>query len=158
MKRCGQKRKSLLLHVTRIFDRVNAWTSGKQFLCSNTWQEVLDFAAKQQIKPQVEILPLSQVSQAFQRLEKNDVKYRFVLEHPQQWCFNKLDSLHHRYFVLASCVSMRLLSKAWFVKWRSKERGHIWWQVHQFVGGPIYFSGRVQIKWPEKLDTEKFLL
>lgn len=45
-------------------------------------QEMLEFFAKQKIAPMIEVLPVSEVNTALHRLEKNDVKYRFVLEHP----------------------------------------------------------------------------
>lgn len=43
-------------------------------------QEMLDFCGKHDITSDVEVLPLDQVNEALERLEKNDVKYRFVLE------------------------------------------------------------------------------
>ncbi len=41
--------------------------------------DMLAFAARHQIHPIVEELPLSQVNEALRRLEIGDVKYRFVL-------------------------------------------------------------------------------
>ncbi len=43
-------------------------------------REMLDFAARHQIGAQVEVLPMSQVNTALDRLRRNDVRYRFVLE------------------------------------------------------------------------------
>lgn len=43
-------------------------------------QEMLDFCGKHRITCDIELLPLSQVNTALERLAKNDVKYRFVLD------------------------------------------------------------------------------
>ncbi|XP_010312669.1 8-hydroxygeraniol dehydrogenase-like [Solanum lycopersicum] len=43
-------------------------------------QEMLDFAAKHNITPQVEVISMDYVNIAMGRLSKSDVKYRFVLD------------------------------------------------------------------------------
>lgn len=43
-------------------------------------QEMIDLCAKHDITAQIELLPLSKVDEAFERLEKGDVRYRFVLD------------------------------------------------------------------------------
>nr|UTS83003.1 cinnamyl alcohol dehydrogenase 8 [Phryma leptostachya] len=43
-------------------------------------QEMLDFAAKHKILPDVEMIPIDYVNTAMQRLLKCDVKYRFVID------------------------------------------------------------------------------
>jgi uncharacterized zinc-type alcohol dehydrogenase-like protein len=43
-------------------------------------REMLNFAARHQIGAQVEVLPSSDVNLALDRLRRNDVRYRFVLE------------------------------------------------------------------------------
>ncbi|CAA2972800.1 8-hydroxygeraniol dehydrogenase-like [Olea europaea subsp. europaea] len=43
-------------------------------------QEMLDFAAKHNILPDVEIIPIDYVNTAMDRLAKSDVKYRFVID------------------------------------------------------------------------------
>lgn len=43
-------------------------------------QEMLNFCATHQITADIELLPIQQVNDAFQRLEKGDVKYRFVVD------------------------------------------------------------------------------
>ncbi|KAA8546659.1 hypothetical protein F0562_003110 [Nyssa sinensis] len=43
-------------------------------------QEMIDFAAKHNIKPDIEIIPMDYVNTAMERLEKADVKYRFVID------------------------------------------------------------------------------
>ncbi|MDQ5966691.1 MAG: alcohol dehydrogenase [Cyanobacteriota bacterium erpe_2018_sw_39hr_WHONDRS-SW48-000098_B_bin.30] len=43
-------------------------------------QEMLDFCAKHNILAEVEMIEMSQVNEAFERLLKQDVKYRFVID------------------------------------------------------------------------------
>ncbi|PIN00119.1 Alcohol dehydrogenase, class V [Handroanthus impetiginosus] len=43
-------------------------------------QEMVDFAAKHNVLPEVEFVPIDYVNTAMERLEKGDVKYRFVIE------------------------------------------------------------------------------
>lgn len=43
-------------------------------------QEMLDFCADHNITSDVEIIPIQQVNQAYERLLKSDVKYRFVID------------------------------------------------------------------------------
>jgi uncharacterized zinc-type alcohol dehydrogenase-like protein len=43
-------------------------------------QEMLDFCAEHGITADIELLPIEQVNEALARLEKGDVKYRFVFD------------------------------------------------------------------------------
>ena len=43
-------------------------------------QEMVDFAAKHNITADIEVIPMDYVNTAFERLAKNDVKYRFVID------------------------------------------------------------------------------
>lgn len=43
-------------------------------------QEVLDFCAENGITADIELISMDQVNEAFERLEKGDVKYRFVID------------------------------------------------------------------------------
>ncbi|CAI8595525.1 unnamed protein product [Vicia faba] len=43
-------------------------------------QEMIDFAAKHDVKPDIEIIPVDYVNTAMERLLKADVKYRFVID------------------------------------------------------------------------------
>ena len=43
-------------------------------------QEMLDFCAKHNITADIELINIQQVNEAFERLEKGDVKYRFVID------------------------------------------------------------------------------
>lgn len=43
-------------------------------------QEMLDFCGKHNILPDVEMINMNQINQAYERMLKNDVKYRFVID------------------------------------------------------------------------------
>jgi len=43
-------------------------------------QEVLDFCAAHNVTADIELINVNQVNEAFERLEKGDVKYRFVID------------------------------------------------------------------------------
>lgn len=43
-------------------------------------QELLDFCGENQIYPDCEIIPIQKINDAFERMEKGDVKYRFVID------------------------------------------------------------------------------
>ncbi|KAG6744600.1 hypothetical protein POTOM_051236 [Populus tomentosa] len=43
-------------------------------------QEMLDFCGTHKIYPKVEVIPIQSVNEALERLTKNDVKYRFVID------------------------------------------------------------------------------
>jgi cinnamyl-alcohol dehydrogenase len=43
-------------------------------------QDMINFAAKHNITADVEVISMDYVNTAFERLAKNDVKYRFVID------------------------------------------------------------------------------
>jgi uncharacterized zinc-type alcohol dehydrogenase-like protein len=43
-------------------------------------QEMLDFCAKHEIVSDVEVIPMSKINEAYERMLKGDVKYRFVID------------------------------------------------------------------------------
>lgn len=43
-------------------------------------QEMIDFAAKHDVKPDIEVVPVDYINTAMERLLKGDVKYRFVID------------------------------------------------------------------------------
>src|SRR5581483_3912484 len=43
-------------------------------------QEMLDFCGKHNITADVEVIPIQQVNEAYERLLKSDVKYRFSID------------------------------------------------------------------------------
>jgi len=43
-------------------------------------QEVLDFCGQHSIQSDIELIPIQKINEAYERLVKNDVKYRFVID------------------------------------------------------------------------------
>ena len=43
-------------------------------------QEMLNFCAKKGVLPEVEMIRMDQINEAFGRLERSDVRYRFVID------------------------------------------------------------------------------
>ncbi|MEM3839396.1 MAG: NAD(P)-dependent alcohol dehydrogenase, partial [Candidatus Micrarchaeaceae archaeon] len=43
-------------------------------------QEMLDYCAENGIKADVEVIPIQKVNEAYERILKKDVKYRFVID------------------------------------------------------------------------------
>ncbi len=43
-------------------------------------QEMLDFCAQHQVTSDVEVIPIQKVNEAFERILKSDVRYRFVID------------------------------------------------------------------------------
>ena len=43
-------------------------------------QEVLDFCAERGIMPDCEMIPIQEINRAYERMERADVKYRFVID------------------------------------------------------------------------------
>ncbi|MGD9792275.1 MAG: NAD(P)-dependent alcohol dehydrogenase [Acidimicrobiia bacterium] len=43
-------------------------------------QELLDFCAQKGIEPQCETIAIADINEAYERMERNDVKYRFVID------------------------------------------------------------------------------
>ncbi len=43
-------------------------------------QEMLDFCAKHKITADVEIIPIQKINEAYERMLKSDVKYRFTID------------------------------------------------------------------------------
>ena len=43
-------------------------------------QEMLDFCAEREITADVEVIPIQKVNEAYDRMVKSDVKYRFVID------------------------------------------------------------------------------
>ncbi len=42
-------------------------------------RDMIAFCAKHRIRPDVEIIPIQRINEAYERILKNDVKYRFVI-------------------------------------------------------------------------------
>jgi alcohol dehydrogenase (NADP+) len=43
-------------------------------------QEMLDYCAKNGIASDVEVIPIQKINEAYERMLKNDVRYRFVID------------------------------------------------------------------------------
>jgi uncharacterized zinc-type alcohol dehydrogenase-like protein len=43
-------------------------------------QEMLDFCAQHHVLPDIEMIPIQKINEAYERLLKGDVKYRFVID------------------------------------------------------------------------------
>lgn len=43
-------------------------------------QSMLDFCAENQILPDCEVIPIQEINQAYERMLKSDVKFRFVID------------------------------------------------------------------------------
>jgi uncharacterized zinc-type alcohol dehydrogenase-like protein len=43
-------------------------------------QEMLDFCGKHKITSDIELIPIQKINEAYERVVKNDVKYRFVID------------------------------------------------------------------------------
>ena len=43
-------------------------------------QEMLDFCSKHEIMSDIELIPIQQINEAYERMLKSDVKYRFVID------------------------------------------------------------------------------
>ena len=43
-------------------------------------QEMLDFCGEHGIAADVEVIPIDQINEAYERMLKNDVRYRFVID------------------------------------------------------------------------------
>jgi uncharacterized zinc-type alcohol dehydrogenase-like protein len=43
-------------------------------------QEMLDFCAKHGVVPEVEMIPMQKINEAYERMLRSDVKYRFVID------------------------------------------------------------------------------
>ena len=43
-------------------------------------QEMLDFCAEKNILPDCEMIRMDEINEAFERMEKADVRYRFVID------------------------------------------------------------------------------
>ena len=43
-------------------------------------QELLDFCGRKNILPECEVINIDEINHAFERMEKSDVRYRFVID------------------------------------------------------------------------------
>lgn len=75
----GLPEEPLAVHVGNlIFGRRNF--SGSLIGGIKETQEMLDFCGKHNITSDIELIPIQKINEAYDRLIKNDVKYRFVID------------------------------------------------------------------------------
>ena len=75
----GLPEEPLAVHVgSLIFGRRNF--SGSLIGGIKETQEMLDFCGKHNITSDIELIPIQKINEAYDRLVKNDVKYRFVID------------------------------------------------------------------------------
>jgi len=43
-------------------------------------QEVLDFCARRRIAPEIEVIPIDRINDAYERVEKGEVRFRHVID------------------------------------------------------------------------------
>ena len=74
----------IVLTVLRIESRrVDAWQWLPLVLLIGgiaETQEMLDFCGKHNITADIELIPIQKINEAYDRVVKNDVKYRFVID------------------------------------------------------------------------------
>ena len=63
-----------------LLARNNRSVSGSLIGGLEQTQELLDFCAEHQVLPQCELIAMEDINTAFERMERNDVKYRFVID------------------------------------------------------------------------------
>ncbi|KAF8010249.1 hypothetical protein BT93_J1014 [Corymbia citriodora subsp. variegata] len=63
---------SLLMEMRSVSGSAVGGTKGTQ--------EMLEFCAEHEIHPEIEVIPIQYANEALERLQKNDVKYRFVID------------------------------------------------------------------------------
>ena len=61
-----------------IFNRVNF--NGSLIGGIRETQEMLDFCARKKVFSDIELIPISQINDAYERTIRGDVKYRFVID------------------------------------------------------------------------------
>jgi uncharacterized zinc-type alcohol dehydrogenase-like protein len=75
----GVPAEPLSIHVSSlIFGRKNF--TGSLIGGIKETQEMLDFCGQHNITSDIELIPIQKINEAYDRLLKNDVKYRFVID------------------------------------------------------------------------------
>ena len=67
-----------LLPIQVIFGQL--WVGGTAIGSPNSIRQMLDFTARHDLMPQIEILPMEKVNEAIAKLKSNKARYRMVLE------------------------------------------------------------------------------
>jgi len=75
----GAPEKPMLIHPFPLIMRRRSY-AGSVIGSIKETQEMLDFCAKHKITPDIEMIAPSQVNEAYERVLKSDVRYRFVMD------------------------------------------------------------------------------
>ena len=75
----GAPPEALPLHVFTLFNNRRSF-AGSGIGSIGETQEMLDFCAEHGIAPEVELITADQINDAYERVLKSDVRYRFVID------------------------------------------------------------------------------
>ncbi|MFS0735019.1 NAD(P)-dependent alcohol dehydrogenase [Microbacterium sp. 1P10UB] len=75
----GAPPEALPLHVFTLFANRRTF-AGSSIGSIGETQEMLDFCAEHGIAPEIELIDASQINEAYERVLKSDVRYRFVID------------------------------------------------------------------------------
>ena len=75
----GAPPEALPLHVFTLFGNRRSFAGSGIGSIAET-QEMLDFCAEHGVSPEVEIIPASAINEAYERVLRSDVRYRFVID------------------------------------------------------------------------------
>jgi uncharacterized zinc-type alcohol dehydrogenase-like protein len=75
----GVPDESLTLHPMPLIAKRRSY-AGSMIGSMRETQEMLDFCAKHEITPEIEVVKPAQINEAYERVLKSDVRYRFVID------------------------------------------------------------------------------
>jgi uncharacterized zinc-type alcohol dehydrogenase-like protein len=75
----GAPPEALPVHVFTLFDGRRSF-AGSSIGGIRETQEMLDFCAEHGIAPEVEVIPAAAINEAYERVLRSDVRYRFVID------------------------------------------------------------------------------
>jgi alcohol dehydrogenase (NADP+) len=75
----GVPDEALTFHPSSLIGKRRSY-SGSMIGSTRETQEMLDFCAKHEITPEIEVIAPAQINEAWDRVVKSDVRYRFVID------------------------------------------------------------------------------
>ncbi len=75
----GVPDENLTFHPSSLIGKRRCY-SGSTIGSTRETQEMLDFCAKHEITPEIEVIAPAQINEAWERVVKSDVRYRFVID------------------------------------------------------------------------------
>jgi len=75
----GVPDENLTFHPSSLIGKRRSY-SGSMIGSTRETQEMLDFCAKHEITPEIEVIAPAQINEAWERVVKSDVRYRFVID------------------------------------------------------------------------------